>query len=275
MLSLLLSLASSDAQACSPAPSEEVVSFPEWGSRGVALNSRILLQVGGDRLGDPADLGLEVLDAKGQSIEGELEVSFSAAAWPYFVNLSFIPAQALPPNSEIRATATGVREEDGLDPASVLFVTGSEPAVAGLPPQIALQSWAFFAQDECWGDRDEVELSIRGDEGSGQAVYALAVDEEGQLTDEVLGLWIADGPLVGQLSLEVEDRCIAVLIEQHDGVQGEPLLLCEDEVWDDQEFVCGTGGGFFGGGCSTGGGAPAGLFAGLIGLLGLMRRRRS
>jgi MYXO-CTERM domain-containing protein len=137
---------------------------------------------------------------------------------------------------------------------------------------VELYRWEFASQDECWGDRDEVALGIYGSD-TGEAVYALAVDEAGQPTEEVLAVFLADDGAEAQLTLPVEASCIAIVTEQADGFQEEPLVLCEEQVWED-EMMCGTGSGIFGGGCSTGG-APAGLFAGLIGLLGLVRRRRS
>lgn len=272
MLSLLLTIASSDAQACSPMPSEEVRSFPEWGARGVGVDSRILLQVGVDRLDDPQGLGLDVRDAKGEPIPGTVEVIFSASTYPSLVSLRFVPQMDWPADSEIRATAIGVREGDELEPASMLFMTGAEPSTRSTP-LVELTRWDWTPQDECWGERDEVALGVYGSD-TGEAVYALAVDPAGEPTDEVLGVFLADEGAEVQLSLPIEATCIAIVTEQADGFQDEPFILCEQEALDDALMMCGTGSGIFGGGCSTGG-APAGLFAGLIGLLGLLRRRRS
>ncbi|MFT5584822.1 MAG: MYXO-CTERM domain-containing protein [Cognaticolwellia sp.] len=271
MLSLLLSLASSDAQACSPMLSEEVRSFPEWGARGIGVDSRILLQIGVDRLDDPDGLDLDVRDAKGEPIAGQVEVIFSVATYPSLVSLSFVPETELPADSEIRATAIGVREGDELEPASVLFETGSVQAERSIA-DVELMSWALMPQDECWGERDEVALTIYGP-GTGEAVYAFAVDQAGEPTEEILGVFLADDQVQAILTLPVEATCIAIVTEQADGFQEAPLILCEDQIWDG-ELICGTGDGIFRGGCSTGG-APAGLFAGLIGLLGLVRRRRA
>ena len=128
MFSLLLSLASSDAQACSPALSEEVRSFPEWGAQGIGVDSRILLQVGVDRLQDPDGLDLDVRDAEGELIAGQVEVIFSTGTQPSLVSFSFVAENELPANSEIRATVIGVSEGDELVPASVLFETGAAQA---------------------------------------------------------------------------------------------------------------------------------------------------
>ena len=272
MLSLLLSLASSDAQACSPMPSEEVVSSPEWGARGVGVDSRILLQVGVDRLDDPDGLDLDVRDGKGEPIPGEVEVIFSTSTYPSLVSLRFIPEMELPANAEIRATALGVREGDELMPASMFFETGEGQAERSTP-LVELYRWEFASQDECWGDRDEVALGIYGSD-TGEAVYALAVDEAGQPTEEVLAVFLADDGAEVALTMPVEASCIAIVTEQADGFQAAPFIVCEQDVWDDEDFLCGTDDRMFRGGCSTGG-APAGLFAGLIGLLGLVRRRRS
>lgn len=270
MLSLLLSLASADAQACSPMLSEEVRSFPEWGARDVGVDSRILLQVGVDRLEDPQGLDLDVRDVQGEPIPGTVEVTFSAGTSPSLATLSFRPEVALPANTEIRVSAVGVREGEELTPATMLFETGVQQ-VERTTPLFELYQWSWMPQDECWGERDEVTLGIYGSD-NGEAVYAYAVDEAGEPTEEILGVFIADEGAEVALTLPVEAQCMAIVTEQADGFREAPILLCEGEVWDD-EMYCGTHDGLFAGGCSTGG-APAGLFAGLIGLLGLMRRRR-
>ena len=271
MLSLLLSLASSDAQACSSALSEEVRSFPEWGAQGIGVDSRILLQVGVDRLEDPDGLDLDVRDAKGELIAGQVEVIFSTGREPSLVSFSFVAETELPANSEIRATAIGVSEGDELVPASVLFETGSAQAERD-SAAVELLSWVLAPQDQCWGERYQVELGIYGP-GTGEAVYVFAVDQNNDPTEEVLGVFLADEQATVSLTVPVQATCMAIVTEQADGFQEAPYTVCEYQFWD-EGFECGTPSGILRGGCSTGG-APAGLFAGLIGLLGLLRRRRA
>ena len=271
MFSLLLSLASSDAQACSPALSEEVRSFPEWGAQGIGVDSRILLQVGVDRLQDPDGLDLDVRDAEGELIAGQVEVIFSTGTQPSLVSFSFVAENELPANSEIRATVIGVSEGDELVPASVLFETGAAQARRNIA-DVELMSWVLTPQDECWGERDQVELGIYGP-GTGEAVYVFALDQYNEPTEEVLGVYLADEQATVSLTLPVQSACMAIVTEQADGFQEAPYIVCE-YAFLDEGFECGTSTDIPRGGCSTGGG-PAGLFAGLIGLLGLLRRRRA
>lgn len=272
MLTLLLALSS--AEACDPAASVDIRAFPEMGARGVPVDARVLVRIGWDRLGT-ADPAVLVEGPDGKALSGSVSSSSGAPFASAYRALSWVPDSPLPADSEISVSVLNLQEVEGEpSPSSWSFLTGARQTVEGLA-RTEIGGWTPMNWDQCQEARTEILATVTAPE-AGWSVAAFPTAERS--AEEELDVFLLsgskstirfDGPAdadcvylaftdaAGAFS-EVQEHCTPDDLEYDTGLE-----WCDFE--DDQRRV--------GGGCSSGS-SPAGLLAGVLGLVGLLLRRR-
>jgi MYXO-CTERM domain-containing protein len=272
MLTLLLAL--SNAQACDPAPSVDIRSLPEVDAQGVPVDARILVRIGWDRLGTE-EASLLVRGPDGEALSGALAISRGAPFGSAYRALSWVPDSPLPGDSEISVSVLNLQEvEDEPSLSSWSFVTGTQAAVEG-QARTEIGGWQPQGWDDCQEARTEILARVTVPE-PGWSVAAFPTAERS--AEEELDLFLlADS--TGTLRFDAPEGAECVYLEFRDaaGAFSEVQERCApDGLLDDTGMEwCGTDDGpqRLGGGCSSSGTAP-GLLAGLVGLVGLLLRRR-
>lgn len=296
MLTLLtaLTLSAADAEACSPPLSEDVATLPANGAQDVALDQRIVARVGVDLVRGQEPLLVVQLD-DGQPVLGTATAQWlqSPDGWTSEWLVVFEPSEMLPADAIV-----SVQISDGLNgeeaPAVVYaasFETGDRviaDAHAGFVPNGWIEGWTEHAQDECEGDRRVVDLQLELEgldlasamveihhvEGWDPGQYELG-EPDWVVLPQVDGDWVQITAPVDDLGAAGTD-CFHVVAVDGRGERFEAEFgQC---TWNDENWVCGTGGGVgWWLGCSSVGGSGStglvGLLAGLVALVGFRRRR--
>lgn len=281
MFSLLLSLLSPEAAACSEAAPQPVASFPESGTAAGALNQRLVIEYnGGINLQPPF---LEAYQVDGDallSIEGETDwtcASGNLGRGACF--LTFLPASGSWPME------SSISWELFSEPGGSIIFSGDFQTTDWLSAGAAPQNAELQGEWLDWNEADgmcnfEDWLSSRFD-------FSASAVEAGS----VLELWMereAESVLVGQqmivqggeVALELleivlassAESCFEVSMIGPDGMEtGSVEGPCLQ--WSQSVPAPGESGG---GLCATtsNGGRTAGFFLGLMGLATVLRRRR-
>lgn len=271
MLTLLLALSS--AEACDPAPSVDIRSLPEVDAQEVPVDARILVRIGWERLGTE-EASLLVRGPDGEALSGSLSLSRGAPFGSAYRALSWLPEAPLPADSEISVSVLNLQEVEGEPtPSSWSFVTGNQLAVEGLA-RTEIGGWQPQGWDDCQEARTEILATVTVPE-PGWSVAAFPTAERS--AEEELDLFLLS---VSQSTIRFDAPegadCVYLEFRDASGAFSEVQEHCAPDGLLDDTGVgwCGTDDspGRFGS-CSSVGSAP-GLLAGLMGLLGLLLRRR-
>jgi MYXO-CTERM domain-containing protein len=210
----------------------------------------------------------------GVLLDGQTRTQQGSPFGRAFVALTWIPDAPLPANATLSVTVDKLQpvQEEVTTPSAWTFETGETLSVGG-EAQVRLTQLTDLDSDGCQDARTRASVMVELPEPGWSAEAFPNANRDSYQASELFLF-----PEVhGEIAFDAPEgtECVFLALSDVTGQEVSFEQYCpEYEEWDTGMGWCGTedpSGPFSG--CSTGG-APAGLFLSLFGLLGLLRRRR-